>query len=71
LTDDIDLAKEYSLEWSKIFDGEFARDPFIATGEIVLNNEHGVLHRIGYELISALPTIHPVEAGIVPESGPT
>jgi hypothetical protein len=29
-----------------------------------------VPHRIGYEYISALLTIHSVEAGVVPESGP-
>jgi hypothetical protein len=31
-TDDIDLAKEYGIELSKIYDGECAINPFI-TGE--------------------------------------
>jgi hypothetical protein len=69
-TDDIDLTKEYGIEWSKTYDGECAINPFITGEELVITKEDGESYRAGFGYISALPAVLSVEAGQVPESLP-
>jgi hypothetical protein len=53
--DNVDLIKEYNIEWSKMFDGKCAINSFVTEEERIITNQNGESFRAGYEYISTLP----------------